>query len=125
VLVDQLAGRTLGTPASSFVIGSWDADPAPAGEPPHLIAPLHLHRADDEAWYVLSGKLGFQLDEEIVEVRSGGGILVPRGTAHTFWNPGPERARYLIVMPSRVAALVVRPRAPRGWRDSPSPAAAD
>jgi hypothetical protein len=41
-----------------------------------------------------------------VEVRSGGGILVPRGTAHTFWNAGPKKARYLIVMPPRVAALV-------------------
>jgi hypothetical protein len=80
VLIDPLAGRTLGTLGSSFVIGSLDADPSPAGGPPELIAPLHLHRVDDEAWYVLSGKLGFQLDEDIVEVGSGGGVLVPRGT---------------------------------------------
>jgi hypothetical protein len=50
---------------------------------------------------VLSGKLGFQLDELIVEVGSGGGILVPRGTGHTFWKPGPVPARYLIVIPPR------------------------
>jgi mannose-6-phosphate isomerase-like protein (cupin superfamily) len=106
MVVDPLAGQTLGTPDSSFVIGSWDADPTPTGEPPQLITPLHLHRADDEAWYVLSGKLAFRLDEDVVEVGSGGGLLVPRGTAHTFWNPGPEPARYLIVMPPRVAALV-------------------
>jgi quercetin dioxygenase-like cupin family protein len=55
---------------------------------------------------VLSGKLGFQLDRETVELRAGGAMLVPRGTAHTFWNPGPEPAHYLIVMPPRVAALV-------------------
>ena len=55
---------------------------------------------------MLGGRLGFQLDEDTVEVGSGGGILVPRGTAHSFWNPGKEPARYLIVMPPRVAALV-------------------
>jgi mannose-6-phosphate isomerase-like protein (cupin superfamily) len=106
VVIDLLAGRTLGTPDSSFVIGSWGADPPQAAGPPELIAPLHVHRADDEAWYVLSGKLVFQLDGDAVGVGTGGGILVPRGTAHTFWNPGPEPARYLIVMPPRVAALV-------------------
>jgi hypothetical protein len=106
MFVEQLAGRTLGGADSSFVIGSWRADASPPGKPPQRIAPLHLHRLDDEAWYVLSGKLGFQLDRETIEVRAGGGMLVPRGTAHTFWNPGPEPAQYLIVMPPRVAALV-------------------
>ena len=55
---------------------------------------------------MLSGKLGFQLDRETIEVRAGGGMLVPRGTAHTFCNPGREPAQYLIVMPPRIAALV-------------------
>jgi hypothetical protein len=37
---------------------------------------------------VLSGKLGFQLDEVIVEVGSGGGILVPRGNGAHLLEPG-------------------------------------
>jgi mannose-6-phosphate isomerase-like protein (cupin superfamily) len=106
MFVEKLAGRTLGGADSSFVIGSWRADASSSGKPPQPIAPLHVHHLDDEAWYVLSGRLGFQLDRETVEVRAGGGMLVPRGTAHTFWNPGPEPAQYLIVMPPRVAALV-------------------
>jgi hypothetical protein len=106
MFVEQLAGRTLGGADSSFVIGSWRADPSPSGKPPQPIAPLHLHHLDDEAWYVLGGKLAFQLDRETVELRAGGGMLVPRGTAHTFWNPGPDATQYLIVMPPRVAALV-------------------
>ncbi|MGH2882252.1 MAG: cupin domain-containing protein [Solirubrobacteraceae bacterium] len=28
------------------------------------MAGLHLHRTDDEAWIVLSGTLGFQVDDE-------------------------------------------------------------
>ena len=106
MFVEQLAGRTLGGADSSFVIGSWSADPTPTGQRPQPIAPSHLHRLDDEAWYVLSGMLGFLVDGESVELGAGGGMLVPRGSAHTFWNPGPEPAQYLIVMPPRVAALV-------------------
>jgi hypothetical protein len=106
MFVEPLTGRTLGGSESSFVIGSWRADASPSGKPAQPIAPLHRHHLDDEAWYVLSGKLGFQLDRETVEVRAGGGMFVPRGVAHTFWNAGRDSAEYLIVMPPRVAALV-------------------
>jgi hypothetical protein len=39
-------------------------------------------------------------------VPAGSAVLVPRGVAHTFWNAGGGRARYLIVMTPRIAALV-------------------
>jgi hypothetical protein len=32
--------------------------------------------------------------------------VVPRGTAHTFWNPSARPARYLIVMTATVYRLV-------------------
>lgn len=37
------------------------------GYAPELIAPLHKHHNDDEAWYVLEGTLGFQIGDTIVE----------------------------------------------------------
>ncbi|MHB8470879.1 MAG: cupin domain-containing protein [Gaiellaceae bacterium] len=85
MFVDELEGRTLSSADSSFVIGSWRADAPPPGEPRQLIAPLHVHHRDDEAWYVLSGKLGFQLDSEAVEVGAGGGMLISaRDSAHVL-----------------------------------------
>ena len=30
----------------------------------------------------------------------------PRGTPHSFWNPGPGRTRYLLVMTPRIHGLV-------------------
>ena len=56
VVVPPLAGRVLGLGSNDFVIAEWQDTGAPPG-PPRFIAPLHLHRSDDEAWYVLEGTL--------------------------------------------------------------------
>jgi mannose-6-phosphate isomerase-like protein (cupin superfamily) len=69
-------------------------------------APLHVHHEDDEAWYVLSGTLGFRLGDEEVEANAGSAVLARRGTAHTFWNAGPGEAQYLLVMTPRIARLI-------------------
>ena len=33
-------------------------------------------------------------------------MLAPRGTAHTYWNPRPEPARYLLAMTATIRALI-------------------
>jgi mannose-6-phosphate isomerase-like protein (cupin superfamily) len=87
-----------------FVLAEWVDDGESSAERP--VAPLHRHLADDEAWYVLEGTLGFVRGDEQLEAPAGSAVLVPAGVAHTFWNAGPGRARYLIVMTPRIAALV-------------------
>lgn len=87
-----------------FVIAEWqDAGETSAARP---IAPLHVHYADDEAWYVLEGLLGFQRGDERIEASAGTAVVVPRGTPHTYWNAQAKPTRYLIVMTPRIAALV-------------------
>jgi mannose-6-phosphate isomerase-like protein (cupin superfamily) len=99
--VEALAGRSLGSPDGDFVIVEWTAEIGT-----HWIAPLHLHHADDEAWYVLEGTLGFRRGEEELEAHAGSGVYVSRGTAHTYWNAGDCEARYLLVMTPNIAGLV-------------------
>ncbi len=70
------------------------------------IAPLHFHRSEDEAWYVLEGRLGFRVDEDEIEAGEDGAIIVKAGQAHSYWNAGSARARYVIVMEPKTAALV-------------------
>ncbi|HTT29849.1 MAG TPA: cupin domain-containing protein [Solirubrobacteraceae bacterium] len=89
--------------SESFVVMDWTDDGTQPGRP---IAGLHLHRSDDEAWIVLSGSLGFQIDDKQREVHAGESILVHRGTRHSFWNAGSEPARYLLVMTPRIHSLV-------------------
>jgi len=83
MLAPPLAGSILGSPNDSFVVAEWRDAGGPPG-PPRLIAPRHLHRSDDEAWYVLEGTLRVQVGENEIEARTGSAILVPRGTPHTY-----------------------------------------
>jgi mannose-6-phosphate isomerase-like protein (cupin superfamily) len=90
--------------ASEFTIAEWSDDGESSADRP--VAPLHLHERDDEAWYVLEGALAFRRDDETIEAPAGSAVVVPAGAAHTYWNAGEGRARYLIVMPPRVASLI-------------------
>jgi mannose-6-phosphate isomerase-like protein (cupin superfamily) len=100
-----LAGNILGSSNNSFVVSEWQDEGGPAG-PPRLIAPRHVHHNDDEAWYVLEGTLRVQSGEKEIEASAGSAVLVPRGTPHTFWNPGPARVRYLLIMTPNVFSLI-------------------
>lgn len=105
LVAPSLAGHVLGSVGTDFVIAEWQDAGAPPG-PPRWIAPLHLHRNDDEAWYVLEGALRVRVGTEVVEARAGSAVFVPRGKAHTYWNPGPGRVRYLLVMTANIYSLI-------------------
>lgn len=90
--------------AESFVIADWTDPGVTSRERP--IAGLHTHRSDDEAWYVLSGRLGFQVGDGEVEVPAGESILVERGTPHSYWNAVAEPTHYLLVMTPRIHQLI-------------------
>jgi mannose-6-phosphate isomerase-like protein (cupin superfamily) len=100
-----LAGSVVGSAGANFVVAEWKDVGGPPG-PPRWIAPLHLHRNDDEAWYVLEGSLCVQVGKGVVEARAGSAVFVPRGTPHTYWNPGPGLVRYLLVMTSNTYSLI-------------------
>ena len=94
----------LGGSNSTFVVVQWTADPDTSRAWP--IAGLHLHRDEDEAWYVLDGRLGFLIGDEEIEAGAGEGVFVPRGTPHSYWNAAPSQTRYVLVMGPQTAALV-------------------
>jgi len=55
---------------------------------------------------VLEGTLRVQVGNEQVEAHAGSAVFVPRGTPHTYWNPGPTPAGYLLVMTSNIYRLI-------------------
>jgi mannose-6-phosphate isomerase-like protein (cupin superfamily) len=100
----SLSGAQLGGSSSDFVLVEWTDTGESEWE---WIAPLHVHHADDEAWYVLEGCLRFRLGDEVVEVGAGGGVMAPKGTPHAYGNARPgELARYLLVITPRIRDLV-------------------
>jgi mannose-6-phosphate isomerase-like protein (cupin superfamily) len=105
MIASPLAGNVFGSVNDAFVVAEWRDTGGPPG-PPRYIAPLHLHHADDEAWYVLEGTQRVLVGKDEVEANAGSGVFVPRGTVHTYWNPGPEPVRYLLIMTSNIYRLI-------------------
>lgn len=66
--------------------------------PRALAAPLHRHNREDEYSYVLEGRMGALLGEEVLEAGPGDLVLKPRGEWHTFWNAGDEPCRILEII---------------------------
>ena len=97
----DLSVDALGGPADDFVIVQWKSE---VGD--HWIAPLHVHHHDDEAWYVVSGQLGFRLGDDEVVAAAGSAVLARRGVPHTYRNAGDTVAVYLLVMSPRIAQLI-------------------
>ena len=90
-----------GVRGTGLVIQNWRA--AGVAE---MVAPLHVHHHDDEAWHVISGALRFRLADREFEASAGSTVLVPAGVAHTFGNAGPSPSRYLLIVPSRLDELI-------------------
>jgi len=67
--------------------------------PPRALAgPLHRHSREDEYSFVLEGRVGAQLGEEVVYGEPGDLIFKPRDQWHTFWNAGDAPARILEII---------------------------
>jgi uncharacterized cupin superfamily protein len=71
-------------------------------EPNALASPLHRHANEDEYSFVLAGRMGAQLGDEVVYGEPGDLIFKPRGQWHAFWNAGDEPD------PEKIAAVAAR-----------------
>ena len=66
---------------------------------PHaLAAPLHRHALEDEYSFVLEGRVGAMLGDEVLVAGPGDLVFKPRNQWHTFWNAGDTPARILEII---------------------------
>ncbi len=63
-----------------------------------LAAPLHRHNREDEYSYVIEGRMGALLGDEVLEAGPGDIVFKPRGEWHTFWNAADEPCRILEII---------------------------
>ena len=66
--------------------------------PRALAAPVHRHNREDEYSYVLEGRMGALLGDDVVEAGPGDLVFKPRDQWHTFWNAGDEPCRILEII---------------------------
>lgn len=64
--------------------------------PPGGGPPPHIHRREDETFYLLEGEIEFLLGERLVMAGPGDFVNVPRGTVHRFLNVGTATARMIL-----------------------------
>jgi mannose-6-phosphate isomerase-like protein (cupin superfamily) len=57
----------------------------------------HKHKTQEEIYFVMSGKLVFKLDDDLVELGPGSAVRVAPEVARSVWNDEPEDAELIIV----------------------------
>lgn len=77
--------------ASGNDLGLVDHIEVPAGD----MAPLHVHHAHDEGFYVLAGEVTLHMPGRAVTLQPGDFFLAPRGVPHTY-RVGGAPARWLV-----------------------------
>jgi quercetin dioxygenase-like cupin family protein len=69
----------------------WEAIVGPGGGPPP-----HIHRREEESFYVLEGEVTLTVEGQRITARAGMFANVPVGALHSFRNETDQPARMLI-----------------------------
>jgi mannose-6-phosphate isomerase-like protein (cupin superfamily) len=79
----------------------------------------HIHHDNDEFFYVLEGRVRFEVGGQAVDATPGTFVFVPRGTVHVARTIGTETARLLagFVPAGPERDMEAFARAPRADRD--------
>lgn len=65
--------------------------------PAHTLISPHVH-ANDVWVYVLSGRIGILVGDEVAEAGPGSWALKPRNVPHAMWNADSEPARVMEIL---------------------------
>jgi mannose-6-phosphate isomerase-like protein (cupin superfamily) len=66
--------------------------------PRTLVAPVHRHSREDEYSFVLEGRMGALLGDDVIYAEPGDLAFKPRDQWHTFWNAGDTPCRILEII---------------------------
>ena len=65
--------------------------------PPQSGPPPHVHRREDEAFYVLEGEFEVHIDEQRLTAGAGSWVRLAKGSLHHFKNIGSKMGKMLIL----------------------------
>jgi mannose-6-phosphate isomerase-like protein (cupin superfamily) len=58
----------------------------------------HVHRREEESFYILEGEFGFEVGQRHFVAGPGTFVLGPREIPHRFWNAGTSDGRFLLII---------------------------
>jgi quercetin dioxygenase-like cupin family protein len=80
--------------ASNSQLGAMELSAAPGVEPP-----MHVHRHEDEYYYLLDGEVTFHVGGENYRGEAGSFVFLPRAVPHTFTIQSPTAQMLLLNAP--------------------------
>ena len=89
--VFTIKARTEAT-GGAYSLTEMIVSPKAKGPPPHQ------HENCEEAFYVVSGQLDFEVDGEPVAAPAGTFVVVPRGAEHVYCNPLGVPSQVLVII---------------------------
>jgi quercetin dioxygenase-like cupin family protein len=89
--------------------------------PKGFASPLHIHRAEDEFFYVLEGEVRVQHGDAVSEAAAGSLIYGPLGVAHAFHVDSAEARLLLFFGPGGVEGFFREGGKPARSRGLPPP----
>ena len=66
--------------------------------PRTLGSPVHTHTREDEYSFVLEGRVGLQIGDDVLDAGPGDLVFKPRDVPHAFWNATDAPARLLEII---------------------------
>jgi mannose-6-phosphate isomerase-like protein (cupin superfamily) len=92
--IEVLPGETV-----TFKATSVDTDGAytliEVIDQPQAGPPLHLHRREDESFYILEGTFAFEIGDSVLTATAGWFMTAPKGVPHSYKNIGTTPAKML------------------------------
>lgn len=89
----------------------------PGGGPPP-----HIHRREEETFYILEGQVSFWIDGKVLTAGPGDCVFGPRNIPHRFFNASDKPARFLVLAsPSGLETFFEGFAQPLAGPDAPVP----
>jgi quercetin dioxygenase-like cupin family protein len=86
-------------------------------------SPLHVHRREDEWFYIIEGTVTFWVGGEVIEASAGSFVYGPRDIPHTFIVSSAEARFLLVTEPAGFEEFMRLLGTPAPTRTIPPPAA--
>ena len=94
--------------------------------PPGFAPPPHIHREEDEAFYLLSGQLSITCGDQTWTAEPGAFAFLPKGVPHVFRVTGPSPAKMLqLTLPAQFERFAAEVGEPAKERELPPPSEPD
>ena len=61
-------------------------------------APMHIHKREDEVFYILEGTCTFGLGDEVITAEAGTTVILKKGISHFFRNDSSTPMKALITV---------------------------